>query len=985
MNAVAKRVHQSRSFIVWLSAAIISLAGGRPSYAQFMVRTTLPWRTIETEHFAFHYPVDLEDWTRFTAAHVEAIDAAVSRVVGYTPPHRVHVVVDDPYETSNGSAWPYLNVPIINLWASPPDPREDIGEFRQWGEMLVSHEFTHIAHLTRPSRNGFTRQLWESLPVDLGLIATRSPRWVIEGYATYVEGRVTGSGRPHGVWRAAFLRKWALDGTLPSYDRLDAPGGYAGGEFAYLAGSAFLEWLVARGGRGDSILVDIWRRLTARQDRSFDEAFSGVFGESARALYGRFTAELTGASLDVERAVRAARVSDAADADSGAIVQRLAWGTGDPAISHDGRRVALVLRSPAAPSRVVVWGTAPEPDTGRARRDSILLKRDPEDVPARSIYPPPKRVLASLRSRGGAPYEDPRFLRDGRILLWRFRTRADGSLVSDAYLWDVRHRSVQRVTRDASVRDLDPLPDGRTAIATRCRLGRCDLVRVDLETGAVTTIEEGTVFLSFYRPRVSPDGLRAVIAVHSSIGWRLGLVDLATGKRSDVETRSAANAYDASWSSPTTIVFVSDEGGINNVYQLDLSTGSRGSITQVTGAAVAPETNPADSSVWFLSLYSRGYDVRRIARTTWSDRTLALNPRLAPAIPLQLPPVAPTFAINAVSPPRAFGLRPRLFRWIPVGTGDADGAAGGLALTSSDVIGRSELLAKFAAGAVAQWRGGAIDATWRGTRPSIRLQGFAAVQNLDESRADVPLIANFDTRLAGGLLAVDGTHQADWWSSRFRIGVSDGQLRLATPEPLLTVTTRTDRELAVGDGAIGWALRNGPSTISGTLGGNVTIGRSVDRRFDRGVVSTSLGVSGAFLVPVSASALYGVTSTDAPLFEQFGIGGGVSPLLDRTLLTQRIAMPVLPTALRVGSSVFTYRALLNTQPLAVYLWGGSTTPAGERFSVWNRVLGLDYTASIPAFPLAGTPAARAQLGVGESLDAPFRRKVRAYAGLVIDP
>ncbi|HMA22833.1 MAG TPA: hypothetical protein VKP00_02535, partial [Gemmatimonadaceae bacterium] len=156
---------------------------------QFVVRSWLPWRTIETPHFAFHYPVELEAWTQAIAAHVEAIDTAVARVVGYAPARRTHVVVDDPYAISNGSAWPFLKRPVINLWAAPPDPRDDIGEYRDWGEMLVSHEFTHIAHLTRPSRNPFMRRLWETLPVDVGPIAIRSPRWAIEGYATYVEGR----------------------------------------------------------------------------------------------------------------------------------------------------------------------------------------------------------------------------------------------------------------------------------------------------------------------------------------------------------------------------------------------------------------------------------------------------------------------------------------------------------------------------------------------------------------------------------------------------------------------------------------------------------------------------------------------------------------------------------------------------------------------------------------------------------------------------
>src|SRR5204863_262157 len=135
-----------------------------------------------------------------------------------------------------------------------------------WGEVLASHEFAHIAHLTRASRNTFMRRVWAALPANLGPIALNAPRWVVEGYATYVEGRVTGSGRPHGAWRPAFLREWALEGQLPTYGQLDASPTYGGDEFAYLAGSAYLEWLVQR--QGDSSLVYLWRRMTARRTRS---------------------------------------------------------------------------------------------------------------------------------------------------------------------------------------------------------------------------------------------------------------------------------------------------------------------------------------------------------------------------------------------------------------------------------------------------------------------------------------------------------------------------------------------------------------------------------------------------------------------------------------------------------------------------------------------------------------------------------------------
>jgi hypothetical protein len=946
-----------------------------PLHAQLLVRTWLPWRTIETRHFAFHYPVELEAWTQDVASRADAIDSAVARLVGYAPSRRTNVVVDDPYQIPNGMAWPFLDWPVITLWASPPTPRDDIGDYRSWGEMLVTHEFAHIAHLTRPTRNPTLAAVLGALPVRVSPVTLRTPRWAYEGYATFVEGRVTGSGRPHAAWRAALLRQWALEGQLPRYEQLDASAAYEGGAFAYLAGSAFLEWLAEK--KGDSSLVQVWRRLSARQNRDFNSAFTGVFGETPAVLYGRFSTDVVGKAIEV------ARLARTSPADTGEIVQRLARSTGDPGISHDGRRVALVIRSATAPSRVVVWSTAPEPDTLRRRRDSLLLRRDPEDVPAQPIYPPPKRALATLKTRGATPYESPRFLRDGRILLSRATPRTNGTTVTDLYLWNPSGGGVRRLTHNASVLNGDPLPGGDAAVATRCRGGWCDLVLVGFDDGVVTRLIAGNPEHSFFRPRISPSGTTVLVSVHQAGRWRLGTVDLVSRELTIVDPPDGANRYDAAWLDADEVVTTSDRGGIANLERLNLRTLAIRQLTSVTGAAVAAEPNRADSSIWFLSLYARGYDVRRLARsasppTPPLPRTIdsSLVPALSPR-----PQPRPQFGGGDVSPPRAFGLTPRLFRWIPQPSLDADGVSGGLSLVSRDVIGRSELTATFASGDVSAWRGGSVTGLWFGTRPGIRVEGFVASQNLNESRSPILSEVGFDTQLAGGEVSLDGTGQGSTWAGRYRLGGSAGNQRPST-----------SRRLAFVDGAIAVTQRGDLVSFTESVGGTFTGGRSFDSTFYRSIVTASLSASGRLLLPLpTLSAVYGRTTTSAPLFEQFALGGGPSIILDRALLSQRVAMPVLPTGTRIGTSVFAYRAALVvgaafSAPVSAYLWSGSTGDEdNDRFDEWQRVIGLDWTLSIPAVPAAGTPAGRAQIGIGESLDAPFRRRVRAYFSLVLNP
>ena len=962
---------------------LIVTGAARIAAAQYVVRTWLPWQTVETRHFTFHYPTELEAWTRAVAARADAIDSAVARVVGFAPSRKTQVVVDDPFNLANGSAWTYLDTPTINLWAVPPDPREDISEFRNWGEMLLSHEFGHIAHLTRPSRNAATRRFWEVFPVDFGPIALRAPRWVIEGYATYIEGVVTGSGRPHGVWRAAFLRQWALEGQLPRYDQLNASGSFAGGTFAYLAGSAFLEWLAAR--NGDSSLVFVWRRLSARQNRSFDEAFTGVFGESPRALYGRFTSELTARSVAIEQTMRRA-----APADTGEIIQRLAWSTGDPAISPDGQRVAIVLRSPIVPSRVVVWSSTAEPDTGRRRRDSILVARDPADVPARPIYPPPKRALATLKAAGGSPYESPRFLRDGRILLWRLTPVGNGALVPDLYIWNTQTRRVRRVTHHDGVRDPDPAPAGTWAVATQCRRGWCDLVRVNLDDGRTTMIAPGSPDTSYSRPRLSPDGSRVAVGRHVRGGWRVVVIDLDASARPQREltigpttAASEANEYDPAWVSPTLLAFTCDESGAPAIETADLTTGARRRRTAITGAAVAPDADRRDSTIWFLSLYSRGYDLRRV-RVSTAGVLVPVSDSTPTAAAARRSVADVSFPTGAVSSLRPFGFAPRFFRWIPEVHADPDAVSGGLALVSSDVIGRSELLADFNAGQSAAWRGGRLTGVWRATRPAIRVALFDAQQNLAESAADRGTMFPLYSRLQGGELALDNSWTFDTRAFRYRAG---GSAARETSEIATVGTTRdvSTRGLGFMDAGLSLSHRTDAATFALGLTGNYTAGTSVDQSFRRSTGTLILSASGIGVPTITGSAMVGAVNSDAALFEQFALGGGPSPLMDQATLTQRVVMPALPVGVQVGSSVIAYRASVATPTLVFYFWDGSTTSLVENVRRWNRVTGAEWSAAFPPIPLVGTPAARAQVGAGLSLDAPLKNRLGVYASLTLNP
>ena len=955
--------------------------------AQDPMRPGLDWRTIETAHYRFHFPRALEAWTVAVAKRVESIDSALVRLIGNAPPRPVDVVVDDPFAIANGYALPFIDRPVTVWWATPADPRTDIGNYRTWGEMLSVHELAHIAHLTRPSRNAMQRQLWSFLPVNLGPVTRKAPRWVYEGYATYIEGRVTGTGRPNSVWRAALLRQWAIEGRLPAYGQLNYSSEFLGGDFAYLGGSAFLDWLTRREGvggsaGGDSSLAHLWRRLSARRVRGFASAFTGVFGDVPSVLYGRHVAEVTRDAMAAKAELERAGLVE------GALYQRLEWGTGDPTLSRDGSRVALVLRERDRPGRVVVWNTAPDPpDTLGARERFELLRRDPEDVADRRFYPLPKRALQTLPASNGRSYQQPRWFADNRrLLLTRWVTRGDGTSSPALYEWDTHTGGVKRVTDAIGLQHADPHPAFGEAIAMQCLAGRCDIVRVDLPRGAVTTILRGDPQRSYYRPRYSPDGGRFAASVSDSGRWRVLVANRDGSNVRFVDPDDGTNRYDAEWlRGGDTLVVVSERGGIPNLELVALAGGAK-TLTRVTGAALAPAVHPVDSAIWFLSLHSRGLDLRRLVRGAPVPETVV--PIAADAFGFAGVPAtesAREFGEQAIEPSRAYGSGTRHQRWIPGLYGSADGLGALVSVFSGDIIGRLNATANAAVGEPGTESGGSVRVVWRHPTPWFEVGGFGFNQDPSRGRyaqtPDIPDGPNnpdsLDAALYSGTLALTSDRRGDSWFLRARGGVGAGMLK-----------PRLEQEYFRGLGYAEVDLRltqsSGARALIERLRLHAAQGHSL-ANYTRTIGTFELHTAGRDMIAVQLGATVGRLTGSPPLFEQFTIGGAASPVADSSLLGQRYPMPMFPTGLAIGTGMVAWRAALPSSFWTLFYEGASVTPTGFAERQWHRAAGLELRYAMPPAPAAFAPRIDIRGGGAYLLDAPFRKQVRLFIEMRIDP
>jgi hypothetical protein len=425
---------------------------------------------------------------------------------------------------------------------------------------------------------------------------------------------------------------------------------------------------------------------------------------------------------------------------------------------------------------------------------------------------------------------------------------------------------------------------------------------------------------------------------------------------------------------------VSQRSGIPNLESVDLETSGARTLTRVTGAAVAPEPNAADGSIWFLSIHSRGLDVRRIAPdSTRVDQPVVLSERLAPAVPVRPAAIPATLQARPVGPSRGYGVGPRQSRWFPGFSYGPDGIAGEIVVTNADPVGRLAWRVGAAFGEPTAWRGGAFDATWR-RRAAITGRVYHA-QHAPSRGFLGDAGPALNVRMTGGDVGLEVVR--DYWSVRHRYRVG-GAAAWIDPldSPLPAAVAGRTRALGYAELQASSGQRYGELRLAQSLAAHADAGEIGREHFVRGLLSGAIGARGSLpFGGLEGSVTYGELRGTSDPFERFVIGGAQPPLVDDAVLAQRIVMPALPTGVATGDRVLAFRIALASGPLSPYYAGASAADRGEAFEQWHRVVGAELRFGSETIPLVALPDVQLVLGYGRSIDPPYRRGNRIYATL----
>jgi hypothetical protein len=458
--------------------------------------------------------------------------------------------------------------------------------------------------------------------------------------------------------------------------------------------------------------------------------------------------------------------------------------------------------------------------------------------------------------------------------------------------------------------------------------------------------------------------------------WRV-IVGDNDGQRRLIDPEDGVNRYDAQWVNNDTVVVVSERGGIPNLELIDVAAHTARTLTRVTGAAVGADVNRRDGSIWFLSLHSLGFDVRRFARESApADSAVPiLETRfgwagLRNATQVELPTAA-------VPPSHTYGSGPRLNRWLPGGYASAEGAGAFLTIFSGDIVGRLNATATGAFGERGTWRGGSLRTAWRFHRPTVEIGALAVSHDPSLARDAQPGADSLDASLFQGVLALAGERRGEGWNARARLGGAAGRMSPRLGESHL-------RGLAFAEGAVFLQQSRGARGYTERLRVHFSHG-SNRTEFQRAIASVDVATIGRDFLPLQLGVTAGrVTGRPHP-FEELTIGGVSSPVGDSSVLSQRFSMPMFPTGIGRGRALVAWRAALPMSFWTPFYEGASVGDDLDHLTKWNRAVGLERRYTFGPMPAAFIPRVQLRGGAAYTLDEPFRKRVRGFFEMRVEP
>jgi hypothetical protein len=541
------------------------------------------FRTMETSNFHVHYHQGLEDTARRAARIAERSHSLMTGAFGWTPEEKTHMVLADSSDLANGLAT-VLPYNLIYIYTVPPGPDMSIGQYEDWLGMVITHEYAHI--LAMDASRGysrFSRKIFgkpvpgaDILSFLVFLFASPPnvllPDWWLEGVSVWAETEFTGKGRGNGTFYEMYFRTAVAEDNLPSVDMINGdPPDWPGGRMPYIYGLALMSHIsrhygaeaikgltTGHAGRLPYLISSPARRNTGNK---YSALFSQAMQELKLEQDGKI-ASITGAGLTVP-----------------AVYPVLGESMTNPSPSPDESRVALRSSDPGRHDSILVLDNS----SGKALHD---IRVRPSD--GRIAWGP-----------GGK-----------KIYFTEAELEGGYNLYQDLYAYDLDKGRKQRLTRGRRIKEPSVSKSGKIAV-----IG----TGAESQSLAIVNTQEGTeetdmLILRELRgmrlshPSWCPRERHIVFSARDASGksYILSYNVLAGTLATLLEGAYGIN-YATYTPDGNRVIYVSDETGVFNIYELDILSGKSRRLSNLLGGAFDLALGLSGSRIYFSSYTSRGY------------------------------------------------------------------------------------------------------------------------------------------------------------------------------------------------------------------------------------------------------------------------------------------------------------------------------------------------------------------------------------------
>ena len=544
----------------------------------------LDWLTIETDHFQVHYHNGAERTAALVARIAEEVYSPITSLYLYEPDGKVHFIIRDHDDFSNGVTYYYDNK--IEIWATPMD--FVLRGNHNWLRNVITHEFTHVISLGaarkmsrrvpafyfqymgyEPEKNPYVLYGFPNRIVSYPLAMTTVPNWLAEGVAQYQLAKLN-----YDNWdthRDMILRTAVLENKMLNHREMGVFNGTSlDNEKVYNHGFALVRYIADQ--YGVESLRKILREMSSPRYWTVNGALKKVIDKNERQLYQEWKNY-----LNEMYAYQISTIKNHVSA--GEIIANKGFANLFPTWSPDGKKFAYV-----------------------SNRGRDYLSQS-------SLYIQDAGNGKTKKIKGGVS-SSVSWSPDGQKIMYARKSKPNkhGSHYFDIYQYDFNKKKQQRISHNLRAVHPDFSPDGEKCLFVTTRDGTQNIGVLDLKSKKVTYLTRFKSGQQIFTPRWSPDGQKIIFSMTIGEGRQIALVT-PDGKSLKKLVADDNDARDPVFAGDGDKVYFSwDKTGIFNIYVIDMVTKETAQLTNVIGGAFMPSVNKK-GQLLYSQFNARGYKI----------------------------------------------------------------------------------------------------------------------------------------------------------------------------------------------------------------------------------------------------------------------------------------------------------------------------------------------------------------------------------------